>query len=53
MLESLATIYNSLLRVTNRPTREKYKLNLQIRNKKFDLTWSISSELFDIPHKIT
>ena len=30
MLESLATIYNSLLRVTNRPTREKYKLNVQI-----------------------
>ena len=47
------------LRITNRPTREKYKLNPEIKvessniwNKKFEILWFRSLELFAIPYKI-
>ena len=46
------------LRMTNRPTQEKYKLNLEIPkiwNEKFEIPWSEGLEklkLFTIPYKI-
>ena len=47
------------LRIMNRPTREKYKLTLEIKvesskiwNKMFEILWFKSLELFAIPYKI-
>ena len=48
------------LRMTNRPTQERYKMNLEIRNWNqvtfgtpwpLEIPWPKGSELFNIAHK--